>query len=621
MTASGDFVQELTHCDGTQTTIVSGRTCSVPMTTIRTLTSLPRDSLIRVEVRAYNAHGTGQFSEVNTLGATVETEPTNLSVVSINIPATSNVATEVDWTALTGSARGGMNVLITDYEVYWDQSTGVWVSLANTTSLSTTVTGLTGGVTYAFEVRAYNKYGYGLFTSSVSIQTSQAPSQPTAPVLAVVGAYVKISWVAPFPNYSPVTGYQILIGTSTGSFVENKALCDGQAQAAVGYCLVDMHALRAAPFNLVYNELVQAEVLAVNARGWSVPSLPNTVGALVEVEPSAVVAPTRGSLTGPTQIEVQWISLVTPADGSSAVLSYHLQYDNGTASTTWYDVVGLSPDSLLTDVIVSSAIVSGTTYGFRVRALNIFGWGPFSVVTYIQAAREPDMPVAPVTSIDAATGGVTITWTAPSARGDPITAYKIEIVDATSTTWSTVSSCDGSSAAVVAALTCVVPMPTLTSSPFNYIFDQVVYVRVSAQNSYGYGVVSPDNANTGARIRSVPSQMAPPTLDILSTDVTVIIDWVALSGVQAGNSAVIAYSLYWDNAVDVTADIELVDALVTTFTVNGVTGGATYNFRLRARNIYGYGAYSNVLVVVPADAPGKTDIPTVALSTSDPTQV
>jgi hypothetical protein len=106
------------------------------MSLIRTLTLLPRDSLIRVKVRAYNAKGTGQYSEINTAGATVETEPTNLSVVTINAAATSNTGTEVDWTALTGSSTGGQNVLITNYEVYWDQSTGVWVSLANTTSAS-----------------------------------------------------------------------------------------------------------------------------------------------------------------------------------------------------------------------------------------------------------------------------------------------------------------------------------------------------------------------------------------------------------------------------------------------------------------------------------------------------
>jgi len=90
-------------------------------------------------------------------------------------------------------------------------------------------------------------------------------------------------------------------------------------------------------------------------------------------------------------------------------------------------VIGLAPDSVATSVIVSSQVVSGSIYGFRVRARNIFGWGPYSSVTEIKAAREPGVPVAPVTSIDSASGGVTIAWTAPDARGDTITSYKIEI--------------------------------------------------------------------------------------------------------------------------------------------------------------------------------------------------
>jgi len=121
-------------------------------------------------------------------------------------------------------------VLITEYEVYWDQSTGTWVSLATTTDLFVVKTGLAGGVTYQFKVRAYNKYGEGPFTAAVTVQTSQAPEQPAAPVLQVVGGYVKISWTEPFPNYRPVLGYQILIETSTtGDFIERKALCDGAA--------------------------------------------------------------------------------------------------------------------------------------------------------------------------------------------------------------------------------------------------------------------------------------------------------------------------------------------------------------------------------------------------------
>lgn len=77
--------------------------------------------------------------------------------------------------------------------------------------------------------------------------------------------------------------------------------------------------------------------------------------------------------------------------------------------------------------LVTSNVESGSLYAFRVRAKNIFGWGPYSEPAIIQAAREPDQPLAPITSIDSSTGSVVITWQAPSARGDAITAYTVEI--------------------------------------------------------------------------------------------------------------------------------------------------------------------------------------------------
>lgn len=96
-----------------------------------------------------------------------------MSVVSIDVSSTTNTATKVTWTALTGSARGGSAVTIDSYEVFWDQGTGTWVSLSTTTTdLFVNKNGLTGGATYSFKVRALNKYGYGDFTSAVSVQTS-----------------------------------------------------------------------------------------------------------------------------------------------------------------------------------------------------------------------------------------------------------------------------------------------------------------------------------------------------------------------------------------------------------------------------------------------------------------
>lgn len=309
-------------------------------------------------------------------------------------------------------------------------------------------------------------------------------------------------------------------------------------------------------------------------------------------------------------------------------MSYHLQYDNGTAATTWYDVVGLAPDSLATSILVSSQLESGTVYGFRVRARNIFGWGPYSLVTEIKAAREPGTPLAPVTSIDAASGDFAIDWTAPDARGDAITAYLVEIADHTGLVWQTeTATCDGSSAAIVAARHCTVPMTVLTGATYGYAYSyltggDLVQVRVKAANYFGFGVLSPVSDASGARIRAVPGQMAAPTEDASCTDVTLTMNWVALSGIDAGSSSVIAYSLYWDagDAAAVTFT-ELTDALVTSFTVNAVDGGRAYRFKVRARNIYGYGDYSAVTVVIPDDKPGKTAIATVALSATTPTEV
>ena len=68
-------------------------------------------------------------------------------------------------------------------------------------------------------------------------------------------------------------------------------------------------------------------------------------------------------------------------------------------------MIGLAPASTASEVKVTSGVIPGTLYAFRVRAMNIFGWGHYSLVTYIQAAQQQAVPLAPTTTIDAATGG------------------------------------------------------------------------------------------------------------------------------------------------------------------------------------------------------------------------
>jgi len=57
---------------------------------------------------------------------------------------------------------------------------------------------------------------------------------------------------------------------------------------------------------------IRAKVLARNERGWSIASVPNSSGARIQVEPLAMGVTSRGILTGPTQLDVYWSSIITP---------------------------------------------------------------------------------------------------------------------------------------------------------------------------------------------------------------------------------------------------------------------------------------------------------------------
>jgi hypothetical protein len=116
----------------------------------------------------------------------------------------------------------------------------------------------------------------------------------------------------------------------------------------------------------------------------------------------------------------------------------------------------------------------------------------------------------------------------------------------------------------------------------------------------------------GALIRQTPDQMISPT-QVYSTDLEIKVQWSALVGSTTGDSEILSYNLYWDNGTG-TTDIELIDSLVTEFTVSGLIGGLNYKFKVRALNIYGYGEFNAEYLVEASDYPGKPPIATVSLS-------
>ena len=67
-----------------------------------------------------------------------------------------------------------------------------------------------------------------------------------------------------------------------------------------------MSALIASPFDLAFDELVEARVSAVNGINQNVPREAADAAARIRVIPGKAFAPTEGAATSQTQIQIDW---------------------------------------------------------------------------------------------------------------------------------------------------------------------------------------------------------------------------------------------------------------------------------------------------------------------------
>jgi hypothetical protein len=138
-----------------------------------------------------------------------------------------------------------------------------------------------------------------------------------------------------------------------------------------------------------------------------------------------MVAPTRGSATSTTQIEIDWSLLTDPDNGGSSVVSYNLVWDAGTGTTT-VSLVGLLTPYTQDSYIVTTGVTLGATYKFKIRAENVYGWGAYSPEFAIVASEAPAQMQVVTTSIIGT--AARISWVAPSSNGEDITAYQVKVL-------------------------------------------------------------------------------------------------------------------------------------------------------------------------------------------------
>ena len=129
-------------------------------------------------------------------------------------------------------------------------------------------------------------------------------------------------------------------------------------------------------------------------------------------------------------------------------------------------------------------------------------------------------------------------------------------------------------------------------------------------------------ASTGAQIKTAPMQMLAPTRNTQTTDQKLVVDWIALEIPENGYSTILSYNLVLWSTANNNVQWSLIgldsNYVGTTLTMtDGVNYGSDYNFKVRSKNIYGWGTYSAITDFAAADVPYKMAKPVTQVDPSD----
>src|SRR5262249_55790750 len=125
-----------------------------------------------------------------------------------------------------------------------------------------------------------------------------------------------------------------------------------------------------------------------------------------------------GAAPGTNSVSLAWSA--PSSNGGSAITNYKVYRSTSSGTETLLTTLGNVTS------FTDSGLSNGTTYFYKVSAVNAVGESPLSLEKSATPTAVATVPGAP--NLTNATGGnasVTLGWTAPADGGSPITGYRV----------------------------------------------------------------------------------------------------------------------------------------------------------------------------------------------------
>jgi titin len=302
------------------------------------VTGLTNGTSYDFRVAAVNQTGLGAYVRSNGVipiaSVPVPSAPTNLT----GTPGSNQVTLNWDAPVDVGSS-------IIDYQIEYGIGDS-WITFTHEvpiTGTSTIVNGLTNGINYNFKVSAINQTGIGSTSSPITVRIGSSNKTITGFSFSGIG----VSEI--------INGTEIGITVPYGTGVTNLTP------------IITFNGASISPLSGVAQDFTNPVTYTVTAENTSIQNYIVTVSVAPVPVPSA---PTNLMATpGDSQVLLSWTG---PTDVGSSIVDYQIDYGIGDSWIT----VGHGSSITETFTIVTD-LINGTSYDFRVAAINQTGLGAY----------------------------------------------------------------------------------------------------------------------------------------------------------------------------------------------------------------------------------------------------